>query len=277
MRISSDCFVSNEIIIKQIIKQIKNNLKTTRLYCVIKARNYTKQPFLPMSVTPSERLTGRVKWFNNKTGYGFITIADGVTAGNDVFVHHSSINVDNQQYKYLVQGEYVECCVVPIADDTDGGSGGGGDRSHSVQASNVCGIKGGKLMCETRNESQVARFQYHGEQTPDKRPVRDDRRPDRRPVRDDQRHDRRPVRDDRIPDRRPDQRPDQRPVRDDRRPVRDDRRPDRRPVKSPRAVSETTDGKGPGVESGHWKYVTSTTVELTPTKKERSRATPGPN
>jgi hypothetical protein len=70
-------------------------------------------------------------------------------------------------------------------------------------------------------------------------------------------------------------------------------------MKSPRAVAvpNDIDGKatgpqgrptgatgpegGPGVESGHWRYVTNTTVELipdkNPTKKERSRATPGPN
>ena len=51
---------------------------------------------------------GRVKWFNNKAGYGFITVTDGHKAGSDIFVHHSSIKVDAQQYKYLVQGEYVE-------------------------------------------------------------------------------------------------------------------------------------------------------------------------
>ena len=38
----------------------------------------------------SERFTGRVKWFNNKAGYGFISITDGAQAGTDVFVHHST-------------------------------------------------------------------------------------------------------------------------------------------------------------------------------------------
>ena len=55
----------------------------------------------------SELLTGRVKWFNNKAGYGFITVTDGRQSGSDIFIHHSAINVDSQQYKYLVQGEYV--------------------------------------------------------------------------------------------------------------------------------------------------------------------------
>jgi cold shock CspA family protein len=104
------------------------------------------------NVTPSaasERLTGRVKWFNNKTGYGFITITDGERSGSDIFVHHSTIGVSNQQYKYLVQGEYVDFDLV----STQGGA-------HEFQATNVVGIKGGKLMCETRHEFKVARSNY---------------------------------------------------------------------------------------------------------------------
>jgi len=101
-------------------------------------------------VTSSDRLTGRVKWFNNKAGYGFITASHGDRAGSDIFVHHSGIIVENQQqYKYLIEGEYVEFGLIT----TEGGK-------HEVQASGVSGIKGGKLMCETRNECRVARTDY---------------------------------------------------------------------------------------------------------------------
>ena len=100
-------------------------------------------------VTPSDRLVGRVKWFNNKAGYGFVTVTDGVQSGSDIFAHHSVIGVSNQQYKYLVQGEYVEFSITP----TQGGA-------HAFQASCICGIKGGKLMCETRNEFKIARNNY---------------------------------------------------------------------------------------------------------------------
>jgi CspA family cold shock protein len=96
-----------------------------------------------------EHLVGRVKWFNNKAGYGFISITDGERSGTDIFVHHSTINVDNHQYKYLVQGEYVEFDMVK----TD-------SSNHEWQASNVSGIKGGKLMCETRYEFNIARNEY---------------------------------------------------------------------------------------------------------------------
>jgi len=96
-----------------------------------------------------EQLTGRVKWFNNKAGYGFITVTDGERSGSDIFVHHSTIKVDNQQYKYLVQGEYVD---FSIAKTTSG--------DHEYQAVDVHGIKGGKLMCETRHEYKLARSVY---------------------------------------------------------------------------------------------------------------------
>jgi len=104
-----------------------------------------------------EHWTGRVKWFNNKAGYGFITITDGFRLDTDIFVHHSIINVENQQYKYLVQGEYVEFDMVR----TESGN-------HEWQALNVSGIRGGKLMCETRREFKIAKNEYKtskGDQT----------------------------------------------------------------------------------------------------------------
>ena len=100
-----------------------------------------------MSVT--ERYTGRVKWFNNKAGYGFITVTDGSKAGSDIFVHHSSIQIDTEQYKYLVQGEYVEFSLSAVSS---------GD--HEFQAGEVSGIKGGKLMCQTRHEMRSVRTQH---------------------------------------------------------------------------------------------------------------------
>lgn len=101
-------------------------------------------------VSPSlERFTGRVKWFNNKAGFGFITVTDGSRSGTDIFVHHTSIKVDSEQYKYLVQGEYVAFTLVSSS-----------RPDLEFQADGVCGINGGKLMCETRHESRIARSHY---------------------------------------------------------------------------------------------------------------------
>ena len=94
------------------------------------------------SVDTTDRFTGRVKWFNNKAGYGFITVQDCETKEDrDIFVHHSELRVEQSQYKYLVQGEYVEFELMRV----EGGQ-------HEWQASNVRGCNGGKLMCETRTE-----------------------------------------------------------------------------------------------------------------------------
>jgi len=110
-------------------------------------------------VTPSnsnERMLGRVKWFNNKTGFGFITITDGEQSGKDIFVHHSNISVENEQYRYLVQGEYLEFELSFNSSDV-----------HTTKAVNVSGIKGGKLMCETKNEFRLARDSHRSNNPPD--------------------------------------------------------------------------------------------------------------
>ena len=89
----------------------------------------------------SERVTARVKWFNNKNGYGFAS-----TLGEnqrDVFVHHSSLKVAKEQYRDLVQGEYVDLDVSAITDK---------NSKHEWQSTNVTGVQGGPLMCETRQD-----------------------------------------------------------------------------------------------------------------------------
>lgn len=94
-------------------------------------------------MSSTDRFTGQVKWFNNKTGYGFVTMCDGEHKGKDIFTHYSSIRVTDSQYKYLVQGEYVE---LGLSKPESG--------PHEYQATDVCGVKGGRIMCETRQQRQ---------------------------------------------------------------------------------------------------------------------------
>ena len=59
--------------------------------------------------------SGKVKWFDNKRGFGFI--AD--EKGQDVFVHHTGIAGDG--FKTLQEGEAVSFEIVP------------GEKGHKAQ------------------------------------------------------------------------------------------------------------------------------------------------
>ena len=60
---------------------------------------------------------GRVKWFNNEKGYGFIENPEK----EDIFVHYSAINQEG--YKSLMEGQNVEFTLL--------------DTSKGYQATNV--------------------------------------------------------------------------------------------------------------------------------------------
>ncbi len=78
------------------------------------------------------RTTGRVKWFSQEKGYGFLQQDNGP----DVFVHHSAI--EGSGFKTLNEGEPVEFDiieepkglkaqnVVRLEPQQGGGGGGGG-------------------------------------------------------------------------------------------------------------------------------------------------------
>jgi cold shock protein len=83
-------------------------------------------------MTDTQRQTARVKWFNPKAGYGFLT---NCSDSADVFVHHSQIVTTGNVYKTLTQGEYIDY------DTTT-------DDNGKVLASNVTGVQGGPLLCE---------------------------------------------------------------------------------------------------------------------------------
>ncbi|HTP30196.1 MAG TPA: cold-shock protein [Anaeromyxobacteraceae bacterium] len=63
---------------------------------------------------------GTVKWFNDAKGFGFIS----QEGGDDVFVHHTAINMEG--FRTLKEGEKVEFEVVK--------------GPKGLQAANVCRI-----------------------------------------------------------------------------------------------------------------------------------------
>ena len=114
-------------------------------------------------VSGSTRQQGIVKWFNNRSGFGFVTTLGDDT--NDIFVHHSGVSVNREQYKYLVQGEYVEFVLTSST-----------NSEHKYQATEVTGIGSGPLMCETRFHNKQERTDREGEGSDTRRPRRGPRR-----------------------------------------------------------------------------------------------------
>lgn len=53
-------------------------------------------------------INGKVKWFNDEKGFGFIE----QEGGKDVFVHHSAINTSGSGRRTLVEGQDVSFEVV---------------------------------------------------------------------------------------------------------------------------------------------------------------------
>lgn len=78
-------------------------------------------------------MTGKVKWFNDKKGYGFITDSEG----KDVFVHYSSILMNGR--KSLHEDDFVE---FEIGEGTTG----------REQAINVAVVKSDEKQEESQEE-----------------------------------------------------------------------------------------------------------------------------
>ena len=97
-------------------------------------------------------VVGQVKWFNAKAGFGFVTVG-----GEDVFVHHSEVVVGKEQFRYLVEGEYVELTVSKKVGE------------EKRQGSQITGVGGGRVMCEVRAAAAEASSEYKTSREPEVR------------------------------------------------------------------------------------------------------------
>ena len=87
----------------------------------------------------STKSIGRIKWFNNKKGFGFLSNCE---TNEDVFIHHSGISLGEEAlsstvniFKTVIEGEYVSY-EKQI------------DEENRTVAKNVTGVLGGPLLCE---------------------------------------------------------------------------------------------------------------------------------
>jgi len=100
--------------------------------------------FVSQYYSRTERVVGRVKWFNSKTGFGFIsTLGD---SPKDIFVHHSELQVKDEQYRYLFQGEFVEFLIGTPQEGSE----------YEAVAKEVTGLFKEMLMCETKRIARLS-------------------------------------------------------------------------------------------------------------------------
>tara|TARA_Y100000741_G_scaffold63524_2_gene45304 strand:+ start:958 stop:1278 length:321 start_codon:yes stop_codon:yes gene_type:complete len=91
----------------------------------------------------SKKNVGQVKWFNNKIGYGFITLLKK-DEDRDIFVHHMNVCPLESNYRTLRTGEYVE---FDVEENCEG--------EHKEQAVAVTGIQGRELLCDFIHRNNI--------------------------------------------------------------------------------------------------------------------------
>ena len=100
-----------------------------------------------MSATESTTMMPlyQVKWFSKKKGFGFVKDSQG----EDIFVHHSDIQVDG--FRYLKEGEFITGSIDTMDD--------GKKKVAKIHAP----MSGGSLMCQVESAGRRPRGQKTSE------------------------------------------------------------------------------------------------------------------
>lgn len=107
MASSNGCVVEGSVVVQEDPPVRYDSSEETK----INAAPPAAAPKQDKSVKTNKRITGTVKWFNVKDGFGFITRHD---TGEDLFVHQSSILRPNSRHsvRSVGEGEVVEFGVI---------------------------------------------------------------------------------------------------------------------------------------------------------------------
>jgi cold shock CspA family protein len=84
---------------------------------------------------------GRVLWFDQKKGYGYVHIVNPESEyyQKDIFVHFSSITCESS-FKKLYPGEYVSLDIIVNLEEND--------EKKKIVSSNITGVHGGPLLID---------------------------------------------------------------------------------------------------------------------------------
>ncbi len=90
---------------------------------------------------------GRIVWFDQKKGYGFVRVGEGTEEDKEVFFHFSSIQSVNS-FKKVYPGEYVSLDIEEN-EKTE-------DPNKKYNGMNITGVNGGPLLVD--NEEYLYRI-----------------------------------------------------------------------------------------------------------------------
>lgn len=157
----------------------------------------TTSPVPTLHPTSATRYLGICKWFDKMKGFGFIHGLDDDS--QDFFVHHTQVGrtaapgldtdedksgtVDENVFRYLIAGEYVEFCIhdkprtdAPVSEvgnptdtDTDTDATSTSKSPNRVMATFITGPRGGPLMYQTYIQQQEELNAKYGAHNPDHR------------------------------------------------------------------------------------------------------------